>query len=107
MYENPYMGNPYMQNRYYGQQYQPVQQQTIQQPVAQLVGRPVDKQESIQASDVPMNGVASAVMAGATTAVEHYRDTLHRQTSREDSIHQTSLENWTESQTVSVMGSMP
>ena len=55
MYENPYMGNPYMQNRYYGQQYQPVQQQTIQQPVAQLVGRPVDTQESIQASDVPMN----------------------------------------------------
>lgn len=48
------MGNPYMQNRYYGQQYQPMQQ-PVQQATAQLVGRPVDTQESIQANDVPMN----------------------------------------------------
>lgn len=41
MYENPYGG------------YRPYYQQPVQQ--SQLFGRPVDRQESIQANDVPMN----------------------------------------------------
>lgn len=61
MYENPYFGNPYLQQNQqrYGNPYQqPVQQmqqvpQQIQQP--QLIGHIVDGQETIQASDVPMN----------------------------------------------------
>ena len=72
MYENPYFGNPYLQQNQqrYGTPYQqPVQQmQAQQQPVynqmqqvpqqiqqPQLIGHIVDGQETIQASDVPMN----------------------------------------------------
>lgn len=72
MYENPYFGNPYLQQNQqrYGNPYQqPVQQmQSQQQPVynqmqqvpqqiqqPQLIGHIVDSQETIQASDVPMN----------------------------------------------------
>lgn len=75
MYENPYFGNPYLQQNQqrYGNPYQqPVQQmQSQQQPVynqmqqapqvpqqiqqPQLIGHVVDGQETIQASDVPMN----------------------------------------------------
>lgn len=71
MYENPYFGNPYLQQNQqrYGTQYQqPVQQMQAQQPAynqmqqvpqqiqqPQLIGHIVDSQETIQASDVPMN----------------------------------------------------
>ena len=71
MYENPYFGNPYLQQNQqrYGNPYQqPVQQMQAQQPAynqmqqvpqqiqqPQLIGHIVDSQETIQASDVPMN----------------------------------------------------
>lgn len=65
MYENQYFGNPYFQSnaqRFPAGQYQAPVQQPIYQPqfqqnqtASQIVGRPVDSVEMIQANDVPMN----------------------------------------------------
>lgn len=59
MYENQLWGNPYFPTnaqRFPTNQYQSAfQQPQFHQSINQIVGRPVDGVEMIQASDVPMN----------------------------------------------------